>query len=319
MPVRFTTPSLGGQGELQVADLAAHQWRIALGYRHLHADQLFVGTQRLPTNQPLIINLHSVDVTASYAVSDRFSLSLTVPFVYGMQSRLYADSARHAVTAVGLGDVSLVGSGWLLDPHNHSGNIALGLGVKAPSGTHTASADYFLADSTAIQYPVDQSIEPGDGGWGIILQLQAYRRAFHNGTAYLTGSYLINPRRLSDVPKDPGGKVYWSVPDVYSARLGLAYAVWPERGVSVSLGGRIDGQPVRDLIGGGDPGFRRPGYSISLDPSVALTTGPSQLALSVPIRLSANREASVLDLQTGKHGGGDFASTLIFVSYSRRF
>src|SRR5881628_3315429 len=50
MPVRFTTPSLGGQGELQVADLAAHQWRIALGYRHLHADQLFVGTQLLPTN-----------------------------------------------------------------------------------------------------------------------------------------------------------------------------------------------------------------------------------------------------------------------------
>src|ERR1051325_6159452 len=94
MPVRFTTPSLGGQGELQVADLAAHQWRIALGYRHLHADQLFVGTQLLPTNQPLIINLHSADVTTSYAVTDRFSLTLAVPFLYGMQSRLYADSAR---------------------------------------------------------------------------------------------------------------------------------------------------------------------------------------------------------------------------------
>src|SRR2546426_10901711 len=109
MPVRFTTPSLGGQGELQVADPAAHQWRLAVGYRHLHADQLFVGTQLLPTNQPLIINLHSVDVTTSYAVTDRFSLSLTVPFVDGMQSRMYADSARHAVTALGLGDVSLIG------------------------------------------------------------------------------------------------------------------------------------------------------------------------------------------------------------------
>ncbi len=318
MPVRFTTPSLGGQGELQVADLAAHQWRIALGYRHLHADQLFVGTQLLPSSQPLIINLHSVDVTTSYAVTDRFSLSLTVPFVDGMQSRMYADSARHAVTALGLGDVSLIGSTWLLDPHNHSGNIALGLGVKAPTGTHTATDAYFLKGGTSIQYPVDQSIEPGDGGWGIILQLQAYRRAFHNAIAYLTGSYLVNPRKLTDVAKDPGGTVYWSVPDVYSLRLGLAYAVWPQQGVSASLGGRIDGQPVRDLIGGGDPGFRRPGYAISLDPSLSLTTGPSQLTLSAPIRLSANREASVLDLQTGKHGGGDFASTLIFVSYSRR-
>jgi len=170
--------------------------------------------------------------------------------------------------------------------------------VKAPTGTHNATDAYFLAGGASIQYPVDQSIEPGDGGWGIILQLQAYRRAFHNGTAYLTGSYLINPRRLSDVAKDPGGTVYWSVPDVYSLRLGLAYAVWPQQGVSASLGGRIDGQPVRDLIGGGDPGFRRPGYSISLDPSLSLTTGPSQLTLSAPIRLRANREASVLDLQT---------------------
>src|SRR5439155_16701319 len=116
MPVRFTTPSLGGQGELQVADLAGHQWRIAVGYRHLHADQLFVGTQVVPTNQPLIINLHSVDVTASYAVTDRLSVSLTIPFVAGVQSRLYPDSARPAVTAFGLGDVSLVGSTWLLDP-----------------------------------------------------------------------------------------------------------------------------------------------------------------------------------------------------------
>src|SRR5437867_11853105 len=106
MPVRFTTPSLGGQGELQVADLAAHQWRLALGYRHLHADQLFVATQLLPTNQPLTINLHSVDITTSYAVTDRCSLSLTVPLVHCMQSRLYADAARHAVTALGVGDLS---------------------------------------------------------------------------------------------------------------------------------------------------------------------------------------------------------------------
>ncbi len=319
MPVRFTTPSLGGQGELQMTDLSAHGWRIAVGYRHLQADQLFVGTQLVSTNQPLIINLHSVDVTASYAVTDRFSVSVTVPFVSGTQSRFYADSARHAVTAFGLGDVSVVGSTWLLDPHNHSGNIALGLGVKAATGTHRAADAYFLKDGSSIQYPVDQSIQPGDGGWGVILQVQAYRRAFRNAVAYATGSYLINPRRLNDVAKDPGGAVYWSVPDVYSARLGLAYAVWPDKGVSISLGGRIDGQPVRDLINGGDAGFRRPGYSVALDPSVSLTSGRNQVTLSAPIRLGANRQASVLDVQTGKHGGGDFASSLVFVSYSRRF
>jgi len=165
---------------------------------------------------------------------------------------------------------------------------------------------------------VDQSIQPGDGGWGVILQVQAYRRAFRNAVAYATGSYLINPRRLNDVAKDPGGTVYWSVPDVYSARLGLAYAVWPHKGVSISLGGRRVGQKIRDLINGGDAGFRRPGYSVALDPSLSLTSGRNQVTLSAPIRLSANRQASVLDLQTGRHGGGDFASSLVFISFARR-
>src|SRR2546430_335997 len=208
MPVRFTTPSLGGQGELQMTDLAAHGWRIARGYRHLHADELFVGTQLVSTNQPLIINLHSLDVTAAYALTDRVSVSLTVPFVSGVQSRFYADSARHAADALGLGDVSLIGSAWLLDPHNRAGNVAFGVGVKAPSGSHTTADAYFLKGDTSIQYPVDQSIQPGDGGWGVVVQLQAYHRTFHNGIAYFTGSYLINPRRLSDVAKDPGGTFF---------------------------------------------------------------------------------------------------------------
>jgi len=52
---------------------------------------------------------------------------------------------------------------------------------------------------------------------------------------------------------------------------------------------------------------------------VSLTIGPSQFTVSAPIRLGANRQPSVLDQQTGKRGGGDFASSLVFVSYARRF
>src|SRR5205814_10091444 len=122
MPVRFTTPSLGGQGELQVADLAAHQWRIALGYRHLHADQLFVGTDLVPTTKPLIINIHSVDLTAVYGVTDRISLSVTLPFLSGMQSRYYADSASTAATAVGLVDITMIGINRLQASSNRLGN-----------------------------------------------------------------------------------------------------------------------------------------------------------------------------------------------------
>lgn len=318
MPVRFTTPSLGGQGE-HTGDLVAHHWRTELGYRHLRADQAYVGTRMVATNEPLIIDLNSVDLTTRYAFTDRVSLSLTIPFVSGMQSRYYADSLRHAATATGVGDVSVLASMWLRAPHGQAANVGLGVGVKLPTGAHAAADDYFLASGQTIRYPVDQSIQPGDGGMGYIVQVQTYASAFHNAVAYLSGSYLINPRRLSDVPKDPGSKIFWSVPDAYTARGGLAFAFWPNMGLSANLGARIDGQPVRDLVGGGDGGFRRPGYSVAVDPGLAISLGPNEVTVSAPIRVAVDRQASVLDRSTGKHGGGDFASSLIFIGYSVRY
>jgi len=319
MPVRFTTPSLGGQGELQTGDLIAHQWRTELGYRHLYADRAYIGTQVVATDKPLIINVNSVDLTTRYAFTERLTVSLTIPFVSGMQSRYYADSLRHAVTASGVGDVSVLASMWLRAPRGHRANVALGVGVKMPTGAHAAADNYFLASGQAIRYPVDQSIQPGDGGWGYIVQVQTYATAFHNAVAYLSGSYLINPRRLTDVPMAPGGNVFWSVPDVYTSRAGLAFAFWPNLGMSANLGARIDGQPVRDLIGGADGGFRRPGYSVAVDPGLAFTAGPNEITVSAPIRVAVDRQASVLDRSTGRHGGGDFASSLIFIGYSVRY
>ena len=319
MPVRFTTPSLGGQGESRTADLEAHEWQTVIGYRYLHAAQAFVGTRIVATDQPLIINLNSLDITTRHAFTDRLTVSLTIPFLSGTQSRLYADSLRHAVSAAGMGDISLIASTWLRAPRGHRANVALGVGLKMPTGSHTAMDTYYLSSGPPIRYPVDQSIQPGDGGWGYIAEVQAFAVAFHNAIAYVSGSYLANPRTLSDVAKDPGSNVFWSVPDVYSSRAGLAVAFWPRTGLSGSLGARIDGQPVRDLIGGADAGFRRPGYSVALDPALAFTSGPNEITVTAPLRVAADRKASILDLSTGKHGGGDFASALVFVAFSRRY
>jgi hypothetical protein len=90
-----------------------------------------------------------------------------LPFSYGTHSRFYADTARHKVSAHGLGDVNLVGNLWLLDPKVHvAGNVALGLGIKTPSGAYEFKDDFFLPNAPPVQRPVDQAIELGDGGWG---------------------------------------------------------------------------------------------------------------------------------------------------------
>ena len=74
------------------------------------------------------------------------------------------------------------------------------------------------------------------------------------------------------------------MPDVYTGRLGMSYGLLPEQGVSVSLGGRVDGIPYHDLIGKSD-GFRRPSVIVFLDPAVALERGPNTFTFSSPIRM----------------------------------
>jgi hypothetical protein len=290
---------------------------VALGYRYLHTDQFFLGDQLVstPGGQPIIFYIHSVDLDVSYAMTDRLSLSLSIPFSYGTQSRLYADSARHVAHAFGLGDVSVLGTAWVLDPRTHPrGNVALGLGVKTPTGSNKVTDAFFLKGGSSIQYPVDQSIEPGDGGWGVILQLQAFQKVLPRAFGYFTGSYLLSPRAVSDVLRPPPSTVPWSVPDVYSGRLGVTYNLLPEQGVSARLGGRIDGIPYHDVIGGSD-GFRRPGYVVFVEPGVAVARGGSTLTFSAPIRVYAR----LAQAASSTIGAGDLAPMLIFAGYSRRF
>jgi hypothetical protein len=103
-----------------------------------------------------------------------------------------------------------------------------------------------------------------------------------------------------------------SIPDQYLGRAGLAYVIWPSKGLSLSLGGRIDGIPVNDLIGSSD-GFRRAGYAIYIDPGVNWVFGKNTLSLNIPVAVDRNLEPT----KTSKVGS--FADFIVVASYSRRF
>jgi hypothetical protein len=320
MPVRFTSPSLGGQRE---TFLSRGEWQLGFAYRDLTADQWFVGTKvdpsKAPFGRPLQVKIQTLDVSIAYGLSDRASLTLTLPFLHGTQSRFYADLRPHEVGSFGVGDVNLIGNLWLLDLQTHrDGNVNIGLGVKTPIGNNEVMNDWWLADSSIIRHVVDQSIQQGDGGWGIILQAQAYQRIRARASLYVLGTYMMSTREHTNVPSPITG-VSLGVPDVYYARAGVAYALWPGVGLSTNLGARIDGITKRDVIGGGDDYFRRPGYTLFLDPGVALRRGPNEFALNIPIRVHQNFPQSLIDKKVGFPGGGDLADYLIFASYTRRF
>ncbi len=318
MPVRFISPSSGGYG----GPLRAHGWEVNLAYRHLGADQWFVGTDvreaAAPFGQPLFLNINSLDVSVSYGITGRVAVTLTLPFSYGTHSRVYADGNRHKVQASGLGDVSLATNVWLRNPELHpDSNVSIGFGLKTPSGNNHVLDDFFLAGGSAIQSPVDQSIQLGDGGLGVVLQAQGFQRLFNRTSAYFYAWYLLTPREKTGVPSPLAG-VPLSVPDVYSFRPGVTYALQPKRGLTASLGTRIDGIPVRDIVGG-NGGFRRPGYSLYLDPGLAVARGRGTFTFNVPLRLHQNFERSLVDVQNGATGGGDLARYLVLIGYSLRF
>jgi len=70
----------------------------------------------------------------------------------------------------------------------------------------------------------DQSIQLGDGGVGVIFQLQAYRKLPGGMSGYVYGWYLLTPREKTGVASPLAG-VPLSVPDVYSVRSGVSSAL----------------------------------------------------------------------------------------------
>jgi hypothetical protein len=302
--------------------VAAKHWEVGAALRWLGADQWFVGSEvresAAPFGQPLFLNIYSLDATITYGVTDRASVTLTVPFSRGTHSRFYADGNRHTVKAAGLGDISGIANIWLRHPSTESsGNVAVGLGLKTASGNNGVVDNFFLAGGAVTKNPVDQSIQLGDGGVGIIFQLQAYRKLVGSASGYLYGWYLLTPREKTGVASPLAG-VPLSVPDVYSFRSGISTALWRKHGISASLGPRIDGIPLRDFVGGSS-GFRRPGYSLYLDPGIVVTAKRSTWSINVPLRVHQDFRRSLADFERGAAGGGDLAKYLLLIGYTVRF
>jgi hypothetical protein len=212
----------------------------------------------------------------------------------------------------------------MFDPKtSHKGNLQLGLGLKLPTGNYTYM-DYFYkkADSSVLG-PVDQSIQPGDGGTGLTFEINGFYNFSHKLGAYGSFFYLSNPREVNGTSTARGGtpnataKKYntdvMSVPDLFMTRAGLTYMI---QKLSFSGGVRIEGLPSSDLIGG-DRGFRRPGYIISAEPGITYMAKRTSINLFVPVALSRNRTQSNADKRqtadTGVHRQGDaaFADYLI--------
>ena len=94
----------------------------------------------------------------------------------------------------------------------------------------------------------------------------------------------------------------------------------PVNGLTLSLGARVDGIPVRDLIGGGDENtIKRASRITFVEPGLSYSRDKNNITLSVPWRVHLNRLKSLTEQLPGAlPNAGGFARYLVFASYSRR-
>jgi hypothetical protein len=304
--------------------LSQGAWEFGTSFRTLRSDDHFKGTEeqhdRHEGRKTYKINRQNMlDTTATYGLDRQTSLTLSVPLVAASRSNRNAGIGRSLESGSGVGDISLVARRWMMNTESHrKGNFALGLGVKAPTGDYEVEDDFPDPNvpNSSIRKPVDQSIQVGDGGWGIILDLQGFQRV---GSATLFGSalYLANPRNTNGtVSSTSANALPHSVADQFLLRLGAAVPIKKVEGLAFTLAGRAEGVPHGDLFGGND-GARRPGVSIFVEPGLVYSAGRSTLSFSVPIAVKRRTFRSVGSAPD--YQDATLADTIVLASFSRRF
>lgn len=314
----------------------ARGWELNLNNRYFRSYKHFVGTleqkQRVEEGTEVINHSYELDITATRTLNARWSLAMTLPILDFSRSSLYEHDgkSRHVTHSFGIGDARFAAYRWMFNPKtSHKGNLQIGAGIKLPTGNYNYQDYFFKKVDSSVLGPVDQSIQPGDGGTGITFELNGFYNFSHEVGVYGNFFYLSNPREVNGTSTARGSapsataKKYntdvMSVPDLYMARGGAAVMVSQ---FTFSGGIRIEGLPSTDIIGG-SRGFRRPGYIISAEPSVTWVTQKASFNIAVPWALQRNRTQSNADKRqtadTGVHKQGDAAFADYLISFGATF
>jgi len=296
-----------------------HNLTVDIGYRVFNSNKYFIGNEEIARANAIENHQNIFDIGLEYRLSPRWSLIADVPVYNGTRNQLYPPSGIFQVS--GLGDVTIGAQSWILrPPSENGGNIAVSASLKIPTGINNATGSA-LYKGKIVKATADQSLQPGDGGWGFVLGGQAYKPLWHHSDLYAQGQYLFNPLNTNGVAtfRSQAGQSVLSVTDQYLFRTGISQGVPKVRGLAFSIGVRGEGVPVRDLIGASD-GFRRPGAIISLDPGVMYDFHRTIFSVNGPWALYRNRPPSVPELENNtKNGDAFFADYTVIATISRHF
>lgn len=311
---------------------ASYNWLLNVNNRYFKSYRDFKGgtDQKTPKQDESKVYSYTMDLMVSRLMRDGWSVSLGLPISANTRSATLEHggpgTTRHSTHSFGIGDLRLTTYKWLLRPTvKQKGNIQAGLGIKFPTGDFRVQDYFYRNDTTLVLAPVNPSIQLGDGGTGIISELNGYYQFSKTISIYGNAFYLSNPRDHNGVSTTAGKNpsplqvqtknTVASVTDQYSLRAGVDLTV--DR-LILSAGLRDEGVPADDLIGRSS-GTRRAGHSLSFEPGITYRMNKMSVYAYVPIIFDRETRQIVPDKLASDITGtyilsqGGFADYLVFV------
>jgi hypothetical protein len=307
-------------------------FQLTIGERHQFSYLHYVGDvyQEYRTQERTQVQnrINLMDFDLVWQWTPRVSLELNEPLLFASRK---AQNSPIEYQATGLGDTIVVANAWIWSPMSaHRGNVSVGLGVLMPTGnddvTNTVNTNTSgVGPPTIVTTPVDYSIQPGNGGWGLAMQWQGFRAVGQRFIAYTDGDYIASQggtngvQARSTLSTTQPLNNYVARSDQYLLEAGLAFPMPRLKGLVATVGPRDEGVPARNLFPNSNDGFRRPGFAVSAGPGLEYLRGSNILTANIFKAIHRDRTSSYPDSVYGTHGDAAFASWVWLATYSYRF
>ncbi len=317
-----------GQGGV----LQPGHWQVTIGERHQFSYQHYVGDvyqeYRAQQGTQVENRINLVTVNLTYQITPRISVELDAPWLFATRK---SQNSPIKYAASGFGDTIIGVNSWLLNPEKATrGNVSGGLGLLIPSGnddvkntTNTNTTGVGPVVETTL--PVDYSIQPGGGGWGLVMQWMGYWRGGHNLTFYTDGDYIATQGGTNGVQRAATFNTAQplnnevAVSDQYLFEAGVMFPVPHVTGLAITLGPRDEGVPAKNLFPNSNAGFRRPGFAVTAGPGIQYAHDNNIITAGVYKAIHRDRTVSYPDSVYGTHGDAAFAQYVWLASYTHRF
>ena len=312
--------NISGFGQYNLTDNAfsTSDWQLNISTRYFKAFRDFKEKvdQKTPKQNEAVIKSYSMDFSLSKFLRNGWSLNFSLPIAANSREASAEhggpNTKRYTTNSFGIGDIRFTAYKWLLKPTvNQRGNIQLGLGLKLPTGDYKYQDYFYRNDSTKVLSAVNPSIQLGDGGTGIITELNMFYILNTARTLSLYGNiyYMANPREQNGTAFTTGrvppridslaNNIILSVADQFSVRVGAYYNL---KNWSFSAGIRNEGIPVEDIIGGSE-GVRRAGYNLSVEPGILYKMKKVSVYAYVPFIVDRSIKQNLPDKFKTKYTG----------------